>query len=320
MKDLLIKDIQPGEKIIGFFALRKCDLLEKDGRFRLSMELGDLTGRVNAIMWDATKEHASLYQPGVIVKVQGVVSTYMDRLQIRVDRIRQATEEEYDISDFFRRSSKSYEELNGLLDSMLNKIQNTYIKKLLETIFGDEMIRDLYLKAPAAKLLHHDIIGGLAEHSLSMAKVAVKLCDHYTGLDRDMVITGALLHDIGKIWEYEVKASIDFTVAGRLVGHINQGDEYVTGIADSIEHFPDDLLTHIRHLIISHQGTKEHGSPVVPQTPEAMFLHLIDELDSKMGALDKIRTRTDDGDWSEYNRIFERFFYFGYSKQEGTDE
>jgi len=144
-----------------------------------------------------------------------------------------------------------------------------------------------------------------------MAEVIIRLADHYPKLDRDILLCGALLHDIGKIWEYEITASIDFTDAGRLVGHINQGDEFVTSMADTIDNFPDDLLVHLRHLIISHQGEKEKGSPVVPMTPEAMFLHYVDELDARMGALEKIRERTEGAGWSQYSQIFERFFFFG---------
>jgi len=317
MKELYVNQLVPGEKVTEYFALRKADLLEKDGQFRLSMELGDSTGRIRAILWDATKEHASLFTPGQIVKVRGLVATYMDQPQIRVERMRAAKEDEYDLGDYFRKSSKSPEELSKLLDAMIGRVENSYLKKLLEAVFNDD-IRQRYLSAPAAKLLHHDYIGGLADHSLSMAEVIVRLADHYPKLDRDLLICGALLHDIGKIWEYEVSAAIDFTDAGRLVGHINQGDEFVVGRADSVDQFPEDLLMHVRHLIVSHQGEKEKGSPVVPMTPEAVFLHHVDELDARMGAVEKIRERTDDSGWSEYSRIFERFFYFG--RKEGEAE
>jgi 3'-5' exoribonuclease len=315
MKETFVDQLRPGERITEFFALRKADLLEKDGKFRLSVELGDATGRVRAVLWDATREHASLHQPGQIVKVRGIVGAYQDQPQIRIERMRAAKEEEYDLGDFFRKSSKSSEELSNLLDAMIERVENSYLKKLLDAVF-DGNIRQKYLSSPAAKLLHHDYIGGLADHSLSMAEIVVRLADHYPKLDRDLLICGALLHDIGKIWEYEVSAIIDFTDAGRLVGHIMQGDEFVVGRADTIEHFPEDLLTHVRHLIVSHQGEREKGSPIVPQTPEAVFLHHIDELDARMGAVEKIRERTGDSGWSEYSRILGRFFFFGRGEEE----
>jgi 3'-5' exoribonuclease len=259
---------------------------------------------------------AQLYKPGTIVKVRGLVGSYLDKPQIRIEKMRQAKEDEYDLGDFFRKSSKSEEELAGLLDGMIGRVENSYLKKLLDAIFGDDDFRKLYLSAPAAKLLHHDYIGGLADHSLSLAEVVVRLSDHYPKLDRDILICGALFHDIGKVWEYEIEASIDFTDAGRLVGHINQGDEFVTGKADTIDNFPEDLLTHIRHLIVSHQGEKAKGSPVLPMTPEAVFLHQVDEMDARMGAVEKIRERTGDSGWSEYSRILERFFFFGHGEDE----
>ncbi|MEZ5359689.1 MAG: HD domain-containing protein [Candidatus Zixiibacteriota bacterium] len=315
MKELFIKDLQAGEKITGYFALRKWTLLEKDGRFRIAAELGDSTGRINGVLWDADQEQAQSFQPGDIVKIRGPISVYQDALQLRIDRIRIADEGEYDIGDFFRKATRSRDELVALLDSMIERIENAYIKKLLKTVFETQDIKEKYVTSPAAKLLHHDTIGGLADHSLNMAEIVVRLADQYPNLDRDILICGALLHDIGKIWEYDISTTIDFSDAGRLVGHINQGDEFITGIADSIEPFPEDLLTHIRHLIISHQGEKAKGSPVLPQTPEAVFLHAIDELDSKMGAVEKIRERTGGSGWSSYQPIFERFFYFG----EGDD-
>jgi 3'-5' exoribonuclease len=311
MKQVFIKDIKAGEKVTEFFALRKAELLEKDGQFRLSMELGDSTGRIPGVLWDATKEHGALYPAGVIVKIKGLVGIYRERMQIRVEQIRLAKDDEYDLADYFRASSQTYDELSAALNSMIDRVENSYLQKLLKAIFGDADLRKKYLKAPAAKLLHHDTIGGLAEHSLSMAEVIIRLADHYPKLDRDILLCGAILHDIGKIWEYEVTAAIDFTDAGRLVGHINQGDEFVTGMADTIDNFPDDLLVHLRHLIISHQGEKEQGSPVVPMTPEAMFLHYIDELDARMGAIEKIRQRSEGAGWSQYSQIFERFFFFG---------
>lgn len=311
MKELFINNIQAGEKITGYFALRKWTLLEKDGRFRIAAEIGDATGRINAILWDVEQDVATSFQPGDIVKIRGPVSVYQGSLQLRIDRIRLAEENEYDLGDFFRKASRTKEELGGMLDSMINRVENAYLKKLLEAVFETDGIKERYITAPAAKLLHHDTIGGLADHSLNMAELIVRMADQYPYLDRDLLICGALLHDIGKIWEYEVNAVIDFSDAGRLVGHINQGDEFITGIADSIEPFPEDLLVHVRHLIISHQGEKAKGSPVLPQTPEAVFLNAVDELDSRMGAVDKIRDRTGGSGWSSFQPIFERFFYFG---------
>ena len=311
MKEKFAKDLKPGEKVTEFFALRKSELLEKDGKFRLKIELGDTSGRIDAVWWDVSKEDADQFQIGSIVKVRGVVSSFQDKPQVRVERMRPAAEAEYDLGDFLPRSQKSEEELSRLLDTMIDRVQNSYLKKLLTAIFGQADLRKKYLSAPAGKLLHHDIVGGLAEHSLSMAEVAVRLADHYPKLDRDLLICGTLLHDIGKIWEFKVTAVIDYSDAGRLIGHINQGDEFITSAAKTIDNFPTDLLMHLRHLIISHQGARENGSPVVPMTPEALFLYHVDELDSKMGAIEKIRERTGGVGWSEWKPIFDRYFFFG---------
>lgn len=312
MKEIYVKDIVSGNTITGFFALRKCDLLEKDGRFRLAVELGDSTGRIDGILWDAEPEAARSYSTGTIVKVKGTVITYQGERQIRIDRIRTVTDEDQvDLGDFLRRAGLSKDQMSAQLDELCNRVENTYLKKLLKAVFGDADFRERYLTSPAGKLLHHDTIGGLAEHSLTMAQTVVRLADMYPRLDRDLLICGALLHDVGKIWEFETTATIEYTDAGRLVGHISQGDEFICGLADSIDQFPDELLVHLRHLIISHHGEKEKGSPVVPQTPEAVFLHHVDELDSGVGAVEKIRERTGGEGWSSYQKIFDRFFYFG---------
>ncbi len=320
MKENFVKDLRPGDTITAFFALRKAELMEKDGNYRLSMELGDRTGRAQAILWEDARETAALLVPGSIVKIRGVVTTYRDNIQITIKRIRTATEDEYDLADFFRRSAKSEDELSALLTAMIERLENRYLRELMDNVFGDADIRIKYLRAPAGKLFHHDYVGGLADHSLSMAEVAIRLADHYPKLDRDLLIVGTLLHDIGKIWEYDATNVIDFTDHGRLVGHINIGDEFICSMADAIEHFPDDLLMHVRHLIISHQGEPEKGSPVKPQTPEAVFLHHLDDLDSRMGALDKIRERTGGSGWSQFNRIFDRFLYFGEGAGEAEGE
>jgi 3'-5' exoribonuclease len=319
MKDIFVKDLRPGDTITGLFALRKSELLEKDGRFRLAMELGDNTGRVKAIWWDVSEDQASLYQAGVFVKVKGPVSTFMGANQLRIDQIRTVTkDDDIEMRDFFRSAVRTKEELNALLNAMIERIENSFLKTLMNNIFDDENTREKYLTSPAAKLLHHDTIGGLADHSLNIAEIVVRLGDLYPKLNRDLLICGAILHDIGKIWEFSVDSAIDYSDAGRLIGHIAQGDEFICTIADDIEHFPEDLLMHLRHLIVSHQGELQKGSPVVPQTPEAVLLHHSDELDSRMGAVEKIRERTGDSGWSTYQRIFERFFFFG--RGESGDE
>ncbi|MFH1701062.1 MAG: HD domain-containing protein [Candidatus Zixiibacteriota bacterium] len=319
MKEIFVKDLRPGDTITGFFALRKAELLEKDSRFRLAMELGDSTGRIKAVWWDVSEDQADLYQAGIFVKIKGPVSTYMGANQLRIDQIRPVTKDDaIDMCDFFRAAVRTKDELNALLNAMIERVDNNYLKTLLNNIFGDEDILEKYLTSPAAKLLHHDTIGGLADHSLNIAEIIVNLSGLYPKLNRDLLICGAILHDIGKIWEFSVDSMIEYTDSGRLIGHIAQGDEFVCTKADEIEYFPEDLLMHLRHLIVSHQGELQKGSPVVPQTPEAVLLHHSDELDSRMGAVEKIRERTGDSGWSSYQRIFERFFFFGRGKS--TDE
>ena len=185
------------------------------------------------------------------------------------------------------------------------------MKKLLELFIADRKIFDAYLVAPAGKLWHHNYIGGLAEHSLQMAEIARKLAPFYPLVEVDLLTTGALLHDSGKVWQYQAIGFFDYTTEGRLVGHINSGDHYIASLAEKIENFPAELGLRLRHLILSHQGTGEQGSPIVPQTPEAFVLYSIDELDSKMGALSRIWEKEKKAGWSEYINLIGRYIYWG---------
>ncbi len=170
-----------------------------------------------------------------------------------------------------------------------------------------------YLKAAAGKLWHHACIGGLAEHSINVAEICIDMARRYSFLDNDLLIFGGLFHDMGKISQYNITSYIDYSDEGRLIGHICWADHVIARKAEEIGDFPPNLLMKIRHLIISHQGQLDYASPIVPQMPEAFILFYADEIDSKMGAIERIRDRTGSG-WSEYVKLLDRFLYFGESE------
>lgn len=313
-----IRDLVPGERVEEFFALRKVERKEHPGGERLALEFGDSSGRIDGVMWDGYETVLDQLNPGAIVKVRGQVGLYRERPQIKVDRIRPATQEDkVDLTSFVPRAPVDADTLASELDRFIDSVSDPYLSQLLKQLLTDGPSREDYLQAAGGKRWHHDSIGGLAEHSLNMARIVDHMCQVYAELDRDLLICGALLHDIGKIEQYEISSMIDYSDEGRLVGHINSGDFRVTTAIRSIAGFPQKTEQLLRHLIVSHQGQMETGSPIVPQTREAFILYYADEIDSKMGALRHVAEKTGDRPWSDYVNLIGRYIYFG-GRADGT--
>lgn len=309
---MAIRDWEQGQRIEGFVALRKVERKEHPGGERLILELGDQSGRIDGVMWDGYQEVFDLLVAGDVVKVRGIVGVFRDKPQVKVEMIRPAHSGEAHPEDFLPRSHIDAGELAKNFDACLESLTNPHLRELMKRLFEPDNLREKYLSAAAGKLWHHNTVGGLVEHSLNVVRICESACEMYEGLDRDLLVCGALLHDIGKIEQYEMKAAIDYSTEGRLVGHINTGDSRVAHTIAGMDDFPVELAYALRHLIVSHQGELEKGSPVVPMMPEAFVLNLADELDSKMGALRRIAEKTGDADWSEYVNLIGRYIYFGH--------
>ncbi|OGC80953.1 MAG: hypothetical protein A2W07_07335 [candidate division Zixibacteria bacterium RBG_16_43_9] len=319
MKNIWIKDLKPGTEVTDFFVLRKKEIKPFNGQKYLKLELGDSTGRIDAVLFENVDESYVEAEPGDIVKVKGMTVTYREGLEIKVEKIRKVKEGEADPTDFLPRSEI---DLGLLFDNFLKKtekIKNQHLKKLLSVILEDEKLTRKLRIAPAAKLWHHSYLGGLLEHTLKVAEFCEKAADLYELVDRDLLLTGALLHDIGKIYTYSIAGFVDYTDEGRLLGHIVCGDELVYQKIKKIEGFPENLALELRHLILSHQGELELASPVVPQTLEAIILHYADEMDAKAGAFSEIIKReTLQGKtgkkWSDWVPLIHRYIYLGEEK------
>lgn len=309
---MAIRDLVPGDRVEDFFALRKVERKEYQGGERLSFEFGDASGRIDGVMWDGYEGVLDQLASGAIVKVRGQVGVFRDKPQLKVERIRPINDEDtVDLASFVARAPVEPATLAAELDRFVESIQDEFLAQLLKNLLSEGPTRDAYLQAAGGKRWHHDSIGGLAEHSLNMARIVDVLCHVYPDLDRDLLICGALLHDIGKIEQYEISTMIDYSDEGRLVGHINTGDFRVTTAMRTIEGFPAKTEQLLRHLIVSHQGQMETGSPVVPQTREAFILYYADEIDSKMGALRHVAEKTGERPWSDYVNLIGRHIYFG---------
>jgi 3'-5' exoribonuclease len=309
----MIKDFVPNDAVTAFLSVRKKDIKEYGGKNFISFEFGDATGRIAGVWWEPDRYALEEMAEGDIVKVKGVVSDYRGNPQLKVEKLRAAKEEEYTLSDFLPHSKYSDEELKGRIISLIGRIENSYIRKLVDLFWNDESFSDAYLRAAAGKLWHHACLGGLAEHSANVTEICLDMALRYSFLNRDLLIFGGLFHDMGKISQYQITSYIDYSDEGRLIGHICWADHEVAKRAEQIESFPAELLMMMRHLIISHQGQLDYASPIVPQIPEAFVLFYADEIDSKMGAIERIRDKTGNG-WSEYVKLLDRFLYFGGTK------
>ncbi len=299
-------------EIDGVFKVRSKKLQEtKDGKKFLLLTLEDRTGSIRAVDWYNAEKNDQIIQNGTIVGVTGRVVYFEERLQINISNsdnaLRKLNESEYDIERFVSKASNPDEMYKQLVE-LINTIKDKDYKRALEIFFvEDKSFAEAFKTAPAGMRIHHAYIGGLLEHSLNVAKIIEKVCAIYDKLDRDLLITGALLHDIGKVKEYTInQKGIEITTEGELIGHIIMGVEYLDR---KVKGVPYDKLIKLKHLIASHHGEFEWGSPVVPKTPEALVLHFIENMDSKLNRVFQIMEKENDGkEWSEYDTNLSRRF------------
>jgi 3'-5' exoribonuclease len=318
MKSLFVTDLKPGSEVADFFVLRKKEIKEYNGQRFLKLELGDRTGRIDGVVWDNPEEIFNLAETGEIVKIKGWVTTYRDASQIKVERLRKAIKSEVELSDFLPSSEKDTSVLLEEFRKVVSSVQNLHLKKLLELLLEDSDLTEKIKKTPGGKLWHHAYVGGLLEHTLKVTQICEKAAGLYPLVNRDLLITGALLHDIGKINSYSAKGFFDYTDEGRLVGHIVSGEELIAKKLLEVPDFPPELALQVKHLILSHQGKLEFASPVVPQTIEAVILYYADEMDAKVDAFGHIiKTQKRKGKkWSDWVHLIDRYIYMG-EEEEG---
>jgi 3'-5' exoribonuclease len=282
MKEPSIADLgrYENQAVTGYFAVSaKQARSKKDGSPYFALTLADKTGQIEARMWETAE--AGDFASGDIVKLRGQVSRYQDKLQITLDRIRRAEPGEYDLGDFVPKTERDVNELWAELNAYVESFREPHLKALLRAFLDDAEIADALREAPAAKTLHHAWIGGLLEHIVSLLGVCDLAAKHYQ-VHRDLLLTGAVLHDIGKLQELRWGTTFDYTVEGQLLGHITIGVGMIARKMDGIEGFPPALRLLVSHLVLSHHGKYEFGSPKLPMIPEAVLLHYLDDMDAKM--------------------------------------
>lgn len=290
MKDIYIADLtsfEEGRPFDSFFlVLHKQQRSTKTNKPYLNLTLGDKTGQLEGRVWDPVDPRiAKEFDRGDIVKARGSVSRFDDRLQMKVEQLRKAAAGEAEKADLLPCTTCDVNVLWQQLLGFVESFTDPDLKLLLTTMLADPAIVRAYREAPAAKQLHHAWLGGLLEHVISLLTLADRVAPHYPILHRDLLLTGVILHDIGKIRELAWDVGFEYTVEGTLLGHIQMGMELTEKTMDRLPDFPPRLKTLVLHMILSHHGKLEFGSPKLPMIPEALVLNFVDDLDAKMQAI-----------------------------------
>ena len=306
MKEFFLSDCGHHEnKVVtsSFVVIAKQVKPKKTGEPYLALTLGDRTGQVEAKMWDNVEDAIDAFEQEDVVKVKGLLNKYKNRFQITIHRVRKLQESEIDFADYLPKTSKDIGELWRTLAGFVATFQNSHLKALVEAFMSDPEIAEAYRNAPAAKSLHHAYIGGLLDHVVSLFRSCDLLCRNYPQINRDLLLTGAFLHDIGKIHELTYKRTFSYTTRGQLLGHMIIELEMLQAKLAQFPDFPPELKTLVEHLIISHHGEYEFGSPKLPMFAEALMLHYLDDLDSKLESMRAHfeREASVEGAWTGYN-------------------
>jgi 3'-5' exoribonuclease len=308
MKPAYVADLAADQTITSFFLVCEKELRStREGKPFLRLELGDRTGTVEARMWDHFEDAAAQISRDDFVKVQARVDIYRNKMQLILDRLRRAEPTEVDPADYFPHTPEDVEKLYAQLREHATSVSSPWLNRLLLSVVNDAALALELKRAPAAKAMHHAYRGGLLEHIVSLCGLCRAVAARYPELDADLLLTGAILHDIGKTRELGYERSFYYTTEGQLLGHIAIELEMVTKKMDGIEGFPLQLKTLVQHLILSHHGQYEFGSPKLPMFREAVALHYLDDLDSKMAAMRAAYAgEKGDDDWTEWSAALER--------------
>ena len=303
-----INTLHDGENLIDFYLCKqKQTFKSKNGKNYLSLTLLDKTGTINGKVWDINKNIQS-FEEGDFIKIDASVQTFNNDLQLNIKKIRRAQEGEYFEEDYVPSTKKDVNEMFNRVTDYIKSVNDKYIKELLTNIFVKNTdIANSFKKHTAAKTMHHNYLGGLIEHTLSVTDLCDFMAGHYENVNRDMLIACALLHDISKIKELSEFPNVEYTDDGELLGHIVMGCDFLGKVADKVEGFPHQLKSLMQHCILAHHGEFEYGSPKLPKTIEAFILHCADDTDAKVKMFETaIEENQTTGKWVGYNRILAR--------------
>jgi 3'-5' exoribonuclease len=311
---VLIKNLVEKQTVQTVFLVREKTLnTGKTGKPYLSLSLADKSGFIDGRIWDSAEDWNDAFDVDDFVMVKGFLQLFQSRRQFVIQTLEVVDSMGVNLADFLPSTKQSPQAMFDELSKIMTKIENPFISKLVNVTLNDPEIKPLIMASPAAKTIHHAYLGGLLEHVLSISNVMVRIADHYKNLDLDLLLFGALFHDLGKIWELSFDRQFGYTDVGRLVGHIPLGSEYIEKRCATIENFPYELKNILKHIVLSHHGRMEYGSPKRPKFLEALVVAYIDDLDSKISALDQfLRGEKESGNkWTRYNQMYDRYFFTG---------
>lgn len=312
MRKIFVSDIKERDQVDTVFLVKeKITAMAKNGKPYLTLRLMDKTGEVEAKVWDNIDSLTATFERDDFVAVRSKASVYLGKMQLVIAELKRVPETEVALADFLPKAARDIQEMEAELAALLATIGDPQLKRLLTAFFDDPAFMAGYRTAPAAKGMHHVYLGGLLEHSLAVARLVDRIVPLYEGLNRDLLIAGALLHDAGKVREMTYLRSFDYSDEGKLLGHITIGVEMVHEKIAAIAGFPPELAMLLKHMLLSHHGQYEFGSPKRPKTLEATILNYLDDLDSKING---IRTHIgkepeNHSRWTAYHRLYDRYFY-----------
>ena len=309
MKTHFIRDLKPNQVIESFFLVHSKEVRsKKTGEEYLVLMLADRTGTIEAMLWDGVPKLRDAFDRDDFVKVKGLVQVHRNRQQMIVHTLERVEESRVDLADYLPHTEKNIASMWAELRAAVAAMANPHLRALVDSFLDDEQVAPLYRCAPAAKSLHHARIGGLLEHVVSLIGLCRLTAGHYPFLDHDLLLTGAVLHDLGKIWELDYRRSFGYSTAGQLIGHMNIMTGLLQSKAAALPGFPPRLKVLVEHMILSHHGRLEFGSPKLPMFPEALVFHYLDDLDSKVESM-RATLASDpniEGCWTGFNASLER--------------
>jgi len=310
MKTLYAADIRDSQLVDGFFLVAaKHHGVTKNGIGYLTLKLLDRSGEIEARVWERAEDMGRGFDRNDFVRVRGQALLYQGKVQIRVQDVARVDASKVAPEDFLPKSAADPAAMLEELQVILRSIRNPHLLALVESCFADEELMNALRSAPGAKTIHHPYLSGLLEHTLSLLKLILRVVENYEGVDRDLLLVGGFLHDIGKVYEFSYDRAIDYTDEGQLLGHLVMEVEVVSKKIDAIADFPPELAMLVKHLLVSHHGAYEFGSPKLPQTLEAVILHSLDDLDGKIQAIKNLPEKEPGSKWTVFHRAYGRSFY-----------
>jgi len=312
MKSLYAADIHEHQLVDSYFLVSaKNHGVTKGGNSYLVLKLLDRSGEIEGRVWERADDLGRGFEKNDFVRVRGQATLYQGKLQIRVQDVMRVDEKSVAAEDYLPKSAFDPESMLEELQAILRGIKNPHLLALAEACFADQKLMELLKRAPGAKTIHHPYLSGLLEHTLSLLKLILKVVDNYRGIDVDLLLIGGFLHDIGKVYEFTFDRALDYTDEGQLLGHLVMEAEMVSQKIAAIPDFPQELAMLVKHMLVSHHGAYEFGSPKLPQTLEAVILHSLDDLDGKIQAIQSLAEKEPGSKWTAFHRAYGRSFYRG---------